>query len=1421
MINSPSVTPDNDKAFVIPGRLEDSKRLLKSLEDSISDSLNAFSLFGKSLFKVSRNLHFSFHHGDPSFICKLTLNLLTRQAKTSQVLSLSIDDGLKTLSKEIHDYELQIELIRSQAADLISENIRHIITVKANYTREKANYEKICKETEALVDRKKKKLEIDPLLHYNRNHKKKLKKRLAENIKNLRAAEQQLQDAIDQYNARQQIFDVVLGDSMRLFKENFRKLFSNIAEITRKHNKVLKEAFTKELENFENTNALSFTDGHVPTTDIVEQQYLEQRKQPQAESPQIQDTSLLKEMREPKGRYTDMQTKLLTCPERVSDAEIFEFIDVAQKHYDVALLAFEERYKVTQGLRAYALDLSTLCMDMDTTFRKLSSVVIGQTCLSNLCKRLGDTANPLLASFNTFAENYQRFAAFLNTKAPILGNVAEFQRDSIKSFQMGFMGAFRDYSSVRMAYVNSGMLQDKLTQKILEIAEVAMDDGRLSSMKSELDNIKNAREQQKNELRRLAIEAAREVVRVFEDYRIKENSKFPEFSYVVKGILAQEYLFFKSITETVSTTEECLSPTKSRNEDMIRLFAQDEGMTRLLQHLEPQKGGLHDPSEISTNSPLVLERLYSPHDNVLEDSGTDEESEHDKSEDSETKLEKRFGLKAGAKMLDSFACAVEQKIIRQGRMYIYSNAVCFSTARILGDIAIVVPVEEILKVEKKVASLVFDTSLAIHTEFGEIKFISFFYRDKAFNLIQSILKDYDPTRRISPSKSFNASRKNSKVESPSKAEGKSSEKSRKAMREDLILERLSRKISSKTGDEKEEFGKESVDHSGSDDVPVIITPNKDSSSKRRSTANYGSQSKDETTPKKRNSFAFEDTEVKHELLNPDYTKMKFSTGQYLTANIASPIALSCLVKNEGKPKNETIVNERGDAQEDFSTKSNALMVDRILSPSPSQHERNLKSAVLPTNSALSPEKAGNRSFQGMNDSITKDEKPRSAGAYTTLQQAREISFGQNLQNSHYSQSSTPMQQVIDNSRQSDEIAQKAKETEEALYRELEIEEEQKRKIYRGDIEQKRKKIQGLLIPDDKYPIVMVEETLPCTAVDLYNIAFSDRRMEYKGKTYESCWMIAKGIVGDSDIEHIKWSPKVPFEGLYSDKQNLECLKKTAEGPRTSERNFKYTHQVKEGGPFVPKTCPVEEKHFGYWLGPDEFVLQNEIFTSKVPMSDTFVVKNCFRVKDIGEEKCSFTWRFHVEFVKSTMFKGKIAKSSQTENTEFATKIFLPLMREQIGIYLPQKRQELQRREAQKTANRQQEKKKVTEAAALEVKLEKNIQAIERDIGIKETEVHVTTKNNNQESVRQANPSIEINGRAIREDDTYRPKDTGDDVGSKNSFRDELEEEFNKFVKVTERNTNAITSELKGLRDLIKILIVMNGLLFLFMAFKSF
>lgn len=123
----------------------------------------------------------------------------------------------------------------------------------------------------------------------------------------------------------------------------------------------------------------------------------------------------------------------------------------------------------------------------------------------------------------------------------------------------------------------------------------------------------------------------------------------------------------------------------------------------------------------------------------------DEEEEEKMKEGDDGNIMMRFGLAPGTSIIETFSCALFKKILLHGRMYIAPTHVCFLSAfnpsTIFGrETSLVLPINEIVRVEKKTHMLIFDNALSIFTQHNEFYFTSFMYRDQAFATIDSLLK---------------------------------------------------------------------------------------------------------------------------------------------------------------------------------------------------------------------------------------------------------------------------------------------------------------------------------------------------------------------------------------------------------------------------------------------------------------------------------------------------------------------------------------------------------------------------------------------------------------------------------------------------------------------------------------------------------
>lgn len=92
------------------------------------------------------------------------------------------------------------------------------------------------------------------------------------------------------------------------------------------------------------------------------------------------------------------------------------------------------------------------------------------------------------------------------------------------------------------------------------------------------------------------------------------------------------------------------------------------------------------------------------------------------------------------KLIASFSCALSKEILVQGKLYLSRNFICFNS-NILGWVTnLIIPLQEVIQVEKKSTVLWFPNGIAITTLHQKHAFATFHSRDSAFDLITKVWK---------------------------------------------------------------------------------------------------------------------------------------------------------------------------------------------------------------------------------------------------------------------------------------------------------------------------------------------------------------------------------------------------------------------------------------------------------------------------------------------------------------------------------------------------------------------------------------------------------------------------------------------------------------------------------------------------------
>ena len=119
-------------------------------------------------------------------------------------------------------------------------------------------------------------------------------------------------------------------------------------------------------------------------------------------------------------------------------------------------------------------------------------------------------------------------------------------------------------------------------------------------------------------------------------------------------------------------------------------------------------------------------------------------------------------------------------------------------------------------------------------------------------------------------------------------------------------------------------------------------------------------------------------------------------------------------------------------------------------------------------------------------------------------------------------------------------------------------------------------------------------------------------------------------------------------------EDIQCSEwKAAEDGVSKCRNIEYTHPV--NAPMAPPMARARKEQAYRQYGEHGLVLETKTFVSDVPMTDCFYVADIIRVEPIGD-KVSISMHFDIRFVKSTMFKSIISRTTKSEFQNFMKRL---------------------------------------------------------------------------------------------------------------------------------------------------------------------
>jgi hypothetical protein len=163
-------------------------------------------------------------------------------------------------------------------------------------------------------------------------------------------------------------------------------------------------------------------------------------------------------------------------------------------------------------------------------------------------------------------------------------------------------------------------------------------------------------------------------------------------------------------------------------------------------------------STVTSTNGSPLESIQSTQTETVEErgEGDEEEDEFSNIKFSSEKRNKEFHqlfkkVPKSEVLIDTFSCALSKDILVQGRMFLTKNYICFNS-NILGWVThLVIPLQEVIQIEKRSTAVLFPNGIVIRTLHQRYVFATFLSRDTTFSVIRNvwhqILSD-DPSKQL-------------------------------------------------------------------------------------------------------------------------------------------------------------------------------------------------------------------------------------------------------------------------------------------------------------------------------------------------------------------------------------------------------------------------------------------------------------------------------------------------------------------------------------------------------------------------------------------------------------------------------------------------------------------------------------------------
>eukprot|EP00742_Colponemidia_sp_Colp-10_P007896 GILJ01008517.1.p1 GENE.GILJ01008517.1~~GILJ01008517.1.p1 ORF type:complete len:1274 (+),score=212.77 GILJ01008517.1:34-3855(+) len=206
-------------------------------------------------------------------------------------------------------------------------------------------------------------------------------------------------------------------------------------------------------------------------------------------------------------------------------------------------------------------------------------------------------------------------------------------------------------------------------------------------------------------------------------------------------------------------------------------------------------------------------------------------------------------------------------------------------------------------------------------------------------------------------------------------------------------------------------------------------------------------------------------------------------------------------------------------------------------------------------------------------------------------------------------------------------------------------------------QERSRKVLGLMEGPSRFPNLLITFDVDSTPEEVYRVLFSSTQF----------WLLFYEKGGNTNCTLSDFTPAVGYP--FGDVADFTGLQHNRQGS--------YVHPLREQTVFAPKTCNAVEDHKLFLVHSNEFHLETVCRLSGFPYSDHFIIHQYFgfhgldstgQPAPMGVQSVStrIISKIDARFVKSTIFRGRIERSTVEEAKEVYSLQFQPLVKEQLA-----------------------------------------------------------------------------------------------------------------------------------------------------------